>query len=149
MYRSIIAALLLATAATGAAVPTAHAQTANGALTIEISGLQPQGQVMIQVFASEADYAAGRAAANRIIPVDAASEQVRFEGLTAGPVAFRLFHDLNSDNRMNTNPFGIPTEPFAFSNNARGSFGPASWSQAVFTLNAGDNVQQIALGGGQ
>lgn len=146
MYRSIIAALLLATAA----VPgVAQAQAARGVLTIEISGLQPQGQVMVQVFASEADYAAGRAAANQIVAVDAATEQVRFEGLAAGPTMFRLFHDVNGDNRMNTNPFGIPTEPFAFSNNARGSFGPASWSQAVFTLNAGENTQAIALGGGQ
>lgn len=146
MYRSIIAALLLATAA---APGVAQAQAANSTLTIEISGLQPRGHVMVQVFASEADYAAGRAAANQIVAVDAATEQVRFEGLAAGPVAFRLFHDVNGDNRMNTNPFGIPTEPFAFSNNARGSFGPASWSQAVFTLNAGDNAQAIALGGGQ
>ncbi len=146
MYRSIIAALLLATAA---APGVAQAQAASSTLTIEISGLQPQGQVMVQVFATEADYAAGRATANQIVAVDAATEQVRFEGLAAGPTAFRLFHDVNGDNRMNTNPFGIPTEPFAFSNNARGSFGPATWSQAVFTLNAGDNTQAIALGAGQ
>ena len=79
------------------------------------------------------------------IPEEAATEQVRFEGLTAGPVAFRLFHDLNSDNRMNTNPFGIPTEPFAFSNNAPAQFGPAKWDAAKFEVSATGATQTIKL----
>ena len=55
--------------------------------------------------------------------------------------------DLNGDGEMNTNPFGIPTEPYAFSNNARGQFGPASWADAVFTVGAGETAQQINVGG--
>jgi uncharacterized protein (DUF2141 family) len=57
-----------------------------------------------------------------------------------------MFHDVNGDGRMNTNPFGIPTEPYAFSNNARGQFGPASWADAVFTVEAAETTQQINLG---
>ncbi|MDZ4692473.1 DUF2141 domain-containing protein [Terricaulis sp.] len=145
MYRSIIAALVLATVA----VPTARAQDASGALTVQLSGLEPQGAVMIQIFASETAYAAGQAASAQRVVVDGATEEARFEGLAPGQYAVRLFHDVNGDGRFNTNPFGIPTEPFAFSNNARGTFGPASWSQAAFALNAGENTQAIAVGGGQ
>lgn len=145
MYRSIIAALVLATAV----VPTARAQDASGALTVQLSGLEPQGAVMIQIFASETAYAAGQAASAQRVVVDGATEEARFEGLAPGQYAVRLFHDVNGDGRFNTNPFGIPTEPFAFSNNARGAFGPASWSQAAFALNAGENTQAIAVGGGQ
>lgn len=144
MYRSLIAALVL----TAAAIPVARAED-NSALTVQLSGLEPRGAVMVQIFASEAGFGSGEAAGVQRVIVDSAAETVRFEGLAPGQYAFRLFHDVNGDGRMNTNPFGIPTEPFAFSNNARGSFGPASWSQAAFTLNAGENTQAITLGGGQ
>lgn len=145
MYRSIIAALVLASAA----VPAARAQDASGALTVQLAGLESQGAVMIQLFASEAGYTGGQAADARRVVVDAATEEARFEGLAPGQYAIRLFHDVNGDGQFNTNPFGIPLEPFAFSNNASGSFGPASWSQAVFALSAGENTHAIAVGGGQ
>ena len=145
MYRSIIAALVLA----AATIPTADAQNATGSIAIQLSGLQPRGQLMVQVFNSDAGYRGGQAVGANMVPVTGATAEIRFADLAPGQYAFRLFHDVNGDGRLNTNPFGIPTEPFAFSNNARGSFGPATWEQAVFTLNAGENVQQVSLGGAQ
>lgn len=144
MYRSLIAALVLA-----ATVQTARAQDSNGGLAIQLSGLQPQGAVMVQLFNSADGYRNGQAVGANRVAVNADRAELRFADLAPGQYAFRLFHDLNGDGRMNTNPFGIPTEPFAFSNNARGSFGPAAWEQAVFTVNAGENVQQISLGAAQ
>lgn len=141
MYRSIIAALVLA-----ATAQTADAQTANGAVAIQLSGLQPQGTVMVQIFNSEAGYRGGQAVGATMLPVSGATAQVRFADLAPGQYAFRLYHDVNGDGRMNTNPFGIPTEPYAFSNNARGQFGPASWADAVFTVEAAETTQQINLG---
>ncbi len=142
MFRSIIAAVLLA-----ATVQTADAQDANGTVAIQLSGLQPQGQVMAQLFNSEAGYRGGRAVGATITQVNGATAQIRFTDLAQGQYAFRLFHDLNGDGEMNTNPFGIPTEPYAFSNNANGQFGPASWADATFTVQAGETTQQISLGG--
>ncbi len=142
MFRSIIATVLLA-----ATVQTANAQTANGTIAIQLSGLQPQGQVMVQIFNSETGYRGGRAVGATIAQVNGATAEVRFADLAPGQYAFRLFHDVNGDGEMNTNPFGIPTEPYAFSNNARGQFGPASWADAVFTVGAGETTQQINVGG--
>jgi uncharacterized protein (DUF2141 family) len=142
MFRSIIAAVLLA-----ATVQTAEAQTASGAVAIQLSGLQPQGQVMVQIFNSEAGYRGGRAVGATMARVNSDTAQVRFADLPAGQYAVRLFHDVNGDGQMNTNPFGIPTEPYAFSNNARGQFGPASWADAAFTVAATETTQQISLGG--
>lgn len=143
MLRSVILTLALA-----ATVQTADAQDANGTLRIDLSGLQPQGSVMVQLFDSEAGYQSGDGVAAGMARINAATAQVEFADLAPGQYAFRLFHDVNGDGEMNTNPFGMPTEPFAFSNNARGSFGPATWSQAVFTVSPGENVQQLSLGGG-
>ncbi|MBL8531196.1 MAG: DUF2141 domain-containing protein [Hyphomonadaceae bacterium] len=138
--------IALALAASAAAAPQAQAQQ-TGTLTIELSGLAPQGAVMLQLFDSEAGYGAGRGVSARQVAVTSETATIAIEGLAPGQYAFRLFHDVDGDGRMNTNPFGIPTEPFAFSNNARGSFGPAPWSSAVFTVAPGANVQAITLGG--
>ena len=142
MLRSVILALVLA-----AGAQTAGAQTANGSLSIELAGLQPQGAVLVQLFNSETGYQAGQGVGAQRVQITGATARVDFGDLAPGQYAFRMFHDVNGDGEMNTNIMGIPTEPFAFSNNARGSFGPARWEDAAFTLNAGANVQQITLGG--
>ena len=49
-----------------------------------------------------------------------------------------------SDGEMNLNPFGIPSEPYAFSNNAVGNMGPASWERARFAV-SGPVAQTIRL----
>jgi uncharacterized protein (DUF2141 family) len=102
---------------------------------------------MVQLFSTEAGYQSGDGVGAQRVDVAGETARVDFADLAPGQYAFRMFHDVNGDGRMNTNPLGIPTEPFAFSNNARGSFGPARWADAVFTVNAGPNVQQIRLGG--
>lgn len=140
---------LLALAVIGCATVPAPASADTASVTIELTGLQPQGQVMLQVFNSEESYRAGRGLAARRIPITASTATVEFEDVPTGQYAVRLFHDLNGNGELDTNPFGILTEPYAFSNNARGSFGPATWAQAVFTLNAGENVHRISLGGAQ
>jgi uncharacterized protein (DUF2141 family) len=142
MLRSLVLALLIA-----AGAQTADAQTANGSLSIDLGGLQPQGAVLVQLFDTEAGYQAGQGVGARRVQVSGETARIEFADLAPGRYAFRMFHDVNGDGQMNTNPMGIPIEPFAFSNNARGSFGPARWADAVFTVRAGANVQQITLGG--
>jgi uncharacterized protein (DUF2141 family) len=39
----------------------------------------------------------------------------------------------------------MPTEPFAFSNNAKGRFGPAKWDDARFEVTEDGAVQIITL----
>lgn len=141
MLRSALFALVLL------AAPAARADDGGASLTIEIGNLAPQGAVLLQLFDSEAGYDSGEGVGARRVVVDSDSATVSFEGLAPGQYAFRLFHDLDSDGEMDTNPFGIPTEPFAFSNNARGRFGPASWADAAFTVSAGENVQRVEAGG--
>ena len=40
---------------------------------------------------------------------------------------------------------GIPSEPFAFSNNARGSFGPASWEDSAFEVSGDTATHSVRL----
>jgi uncharacterized protein (DUF2141 family) len=121
----------------------AHAQSAEG-LTLDFTGAQARGAIMVAVFDSEAAYNGG--APVRQLRLDAAAGELtaRLDDLPTGEYALKVFHDIDGNGRMNTNPFGMPTEPYAFSNNAVGNMGPARWAQARFTV-SGAVVQSITL----
>jgi uncharacterized protein (DUF2141 family) len=60
--------------------------------------------------------------------------------------AVAAYHDKNSDGILNRSMFGIPAEPYGFSNQARGNFGPPSFEQAVLLRPTKDESIEIHLG---
>ena len=102
------------------------------------------GAVMVVLYDSEAGYAGGPPVGHRRLDVAAGERTATFENLPAGEYAAKAFHDVDGDGEMDANPFGMPTEPFAFSNNAVGNMGPARWEQARFTV-TGATAQTIRL----
>ncbi|HYC99112.1 DUF2141 domain-containing protein [Brevundimonas sp.] len=122
------------------------ARTAGGdgsvSLTFETSART--GAVMVALYDSSAAWSGGRPVGQMKLDVAAGETTATFDGLPAGDYAARAFHDVNGDGEMNVNPFGIPTEPYAFSNNAVGNMGPARWDQARFTV-SGATAQTIRL----
>ena len=57
-----------------------------------------------------------------------------FEELKPGNYAVVAFHDKNKNGKLDKNIVTKPTEPYGFSNNARGVFGPPNFEAAVFEL---------------
>jgi uncharacterized protein (DUF2141 family) len=116
-------------------------------LTVAFHGLKSQaGTVMLTLSSSleaYADKASFTAQAGVAVGGDIVA--ITFERLKPGRYAIKAFHDLNGDGKLNTNPFGIPTEPYAFSNNARGMMGPPGWEAAAFEVKAGANGQTIDI----
>lgn len=136
--------LLLALTLCAAPFPARAADTAS--LTVTFTGLEPRGAVnFVLVNSAEAygDKAAPVAADRIAVTGDTASKT--FEGLAPGRYAVKAFHDVNGDGKMGTNPFGIPTEPYGFSNNAKAAMGPPKWDEAAFQVNAGAGVQTISM----
>jgi uncharacterized protein (DUF2141 family) len=103
-----------------------------------------QGAVMVALFDSQSAYDGDRQLRGAMVDVAGGERVARFEGLPPGDYAVKTFHDVNGDGRMNTTPFGMPTEPYAFSNNAVGNMGPASWERARFTV-SGETRQTLVL----
>ena len=136
-----IPALALALALTAA--PAFAQDAADITFTFQIG--QPTGALMVALYDSEAAYG-GEGGPVRVarIEVSGATATAAFEGLPAGDYAMKAFHDVDGDGEMDTNPFGMPTEPFAFSNNAVGNMGPAGWDRAHFVV-SGDVAQSIDL----
>ena len=100
---------------------------------------------MVALFDSEAAYSGGQPAQAVRIAADGVAPQAVFGGLKPGRYAIKAFHDVNGDGKLDTNPFGAPTEPYAFSNNAHANMAPASWADAAFTVTAGANAQAIVI----
>lgn len=137
MIRLAAAALMLV------AAPAAAQSSEDSRLVLTFETGARTGTVMIALFDSEAAYAGGSPAAQVAIPASG-PVVATFEDLPAGDYAVRAFHDVNGDGEMNTNPFGMPTEPFAFSNNAVGNMGPARWDRARFAV-SGETAQTISI----
>ena len=116
-----------------------------GPLTVTLENIQKQtGEIRLGVY-DAASYEGGQAVAGAAVEVNAATVSVTVEGLAPGEYGIKLFHDVNGDGEMNSNPFGMPTEPFAFSNNAMGRFGPAKWDDARFEVTEDGAVQVISV----
>ena len=99
---------------------------------------------MVVLFDSAAGYDGDAPVRQAMVDVAAGARSAVFEGLPVGDYAMKSFHAVDGDGEMDTNPFGMPTEPFAFSNNAVGNMGPASWGRAHFTV-SGETRQTITL----
>lgn len=143
-FKSILTALAMAGASFSAA---AVAQNAGSSLTVNFTGIEEkQGAVMGVLFDSEAAYD-GKGAPLRPIMVaaDKGELTVVLDGLAPGTYALKIFHDVDGDHKMGTNPYGMPIEPFAFSNNAQGNMGPAKWADAKFEVKAGANTHSIII----
>jgi uncharacterized protein (DUF2141 family) len=118
------AALLLSAA-------PALAQTADSKVVLTFETGARTGMVMVALYDTASAFDGGSAAPVAATAVSASGRVVAtFENLPAGDYAVKAFHDVNGDGEMNTNPFGMPVEPYAFSNNAVGNMGPARWSAA-------------------
>ncbi|MEP3891349.1 MAG: DUF2141 domain-containing protein [Hellea sp.] len=150
---SLIAAILTVTACTHSVSSTetdvpaaASLETAPGMLKVTVDGYKEQEGVISAALFNEAGYN-GKAAPVRGMSVDVAGESVTltFQGLAAGEYGIKLYHDIDKNGEMNTNAFGLPTEPYAFSNNALGSMGPAKWDAAKFTVTEAGTVTSISF----
>lgn len=57
-----------------------------------------------------------------------------FENIPSGRYAISVFHDKNSNKKIDKNWLGIPTENYGFSKNKFGTFGPPDFEDVSFTL---------------
>jgi uncharacterized protein (DUF2141 family) len=127
-----------------AALPDAVSSSA-GVITVKVDGLKVQGGQVSAALFDEAGYKGGAPLRGKNAEVSSGSVILKFEDMPAGEYGLKMYHDVDMDGQMNTNAFGLPTEPYAFSNNAVGMMGPAKWDAAKFTVSADGAVQDISF----
>ncbi|MBB1390840.1 DUF2141 domain-containing protein [Shewanella sp. SG44-6] len=60
--------------------------------------------------------------------------KVIFTNIPVGQYAIRFFQDENNNGTLDTNLFGMPSEGYGFSNNAKPNYGPVGYQDAAFTV---------------
>ena len=118
---------------------------AHGAeLTVQVSDVKAgQGTIMVAVYT--ADGFLKKPVKGSGAAADTAGNTIVFKDLPEGDYALAVYHDANSNGKMDSNMMGIPTEDYAFSNNAVGKFGPPKFDAAKFSLPAAGATLTVSL----
>ena len=122
----------------------ANAQTNN--LTVEVTNFKnANGKLRVALFTDETNYLKDSQFAMDTIIYSQERVQVLFANLPAGEYAISIYHDENDNGKLDANFMGIPSEPYAFSNNAPSRFGPAKYAESKFTLDQENQIHSIKL----
>lgn len=111
-------------------------------LTITVDGIKdPKGTIRIAVYDNKDTHLDEEALSyyEEVIVTRAGSVEVKLD-LPEGSYSIAVYHDVNDDKELNTSLVGIPKEPYGFSNNAMGTFGPPSFSEASLVIPKTNNT---------
>jgi len=130
-----------------AAAPQAPAPPENR-IHVDIAGLRnDKGQVECALFSSAADFPkrAEKAVARAKAGISQGHAVCEFPGIQPGTYAVSVFHDENSNGKLDTNFLGIPREGVGASNNAKGHLGPPKFADAAFRFSGGRTDLRITI----
>ena len=115
-------------------VPTVFAQT--GIITVTVSQIETEegGKVKIGIYDSQGFPDVGKEIAGIDLDITGTSVTYVFDNIPVGKYAIAVFQDENVDGKLNTNFFGAPSEPYGFSNNKYGMFGPPDFEDVSFDV---------------
>jgi uncharacterized protein (DUF2141 family) len=100
---------------------------------VEVQNVRPgQGSVMVAAYTDAATFRK-TAAASLQVPAGAETMQLQVCGLSGPDVALTLFQDLNGNGKLDTNAFGIPSEPWGSSGKSAPMSAP-TWDTARVAL---------------
>ncbi len=112
-------------------------------ITVEINGLSSdEGNLMVAIYSSEGKWLSSSEMRISTNIIDGSSKVI-FEDMPLGTYGISTFHDENSDLKLDTGLFGIPTEPYASSRGAKGRFGPPQWNDAKFEVTNESHNEKI------
>jgi len=120
--------------------------TANDLIVIVEGVESANGEIGIALFRSADGFPLDTTHATQVwLPAKAGRVTHRISGLAAGTYAIAVSHDLNGNRKTDTNWVGIPTEPWAVSNNVRPTLRAPKFSEAAFDVIAGDAESKITI----
>jgi uncharacterized protein (DUF2141 family) len=91
------------------------------------------GTIRVGLFNNENDFLK-KAVEGKVVKATANEVTIVFTNLKEGDYAVSVIHDKNENGELDSNFMGIPNEPYGFSNNAMGTFGPPSFEKAKVSV---------------
>jgi len=124
------------------------AEPETGSLAVTFTGFSSaDGKLAIAIWDSEEVFLSKNKAPFRSANLIIIQPNTKWtvENLPYGKYAISVYQDENNNNDLDTNFFGVPDEPYGFSNNVQGSFGAPSFEQASFIMESKNTVIKIKL----
>ncbi|NTW70082.1 MAG: DUF2141 domain-containing protein [Chlorobiaceae bacterium] len=107
-----------------------------------------KGDLVVSLFSTKEGFPgkSGKALAKKSISASTPDGEVVFEHVPYGSYAVSVFHDENSNGKLDAVfLIRIPKEGVGCSNNPKSSFGPPSFNDAKFTLDSREVILNIDL----
>jgi uncharacterized protein (DUF2141 family) len=129
--------------------PDVPTMVATGSIKAHFSKLHnTNGQLVVMLFSSREGFPvkSARAYLKKTVPANDPKCEVVFENIPYGTYAVSVFHDENSNGKLDTVfLIGMPKEGVGSSNNPKSRMGPPSFADAKFTLNSSEVDLNIDL----
>jgi uncharacterized protein (DUF2141 family) len=152
MLRGLMILLALAIRSAAANVPAAAdgvapKAAASTTLVVIVTALRTdRGLVKVTLHASAATFPGkGEPLAVKTAAIDHGRAQIEFPDLVPGDYAFAVMHDEDGDGSMDRNWVGLPSEGWAFSHDAKPSFGPPTWDDAKVAVSGARIESSVAI----
>ncbi len=114
-------------------------------LSVKIGDLKSvEGNVRVGLFNTAADFPK-KQMRGEFVKAKQGVVTVVFKDLPAGVYAVSAFQDVNDNKKLDTSAIGRPNEPYGFSRDPRGMFGPPSFDDAAFNVREGENTIELKL----
>ena len=109
-------------------------------LTIEVASFENTKGVLRVCVTDQKDDFLKSCTFSKIVTVEDDTVSLKIENIEKGNYAVSVYHDENNSGILETGGvFGIPLEPYGFSNNPTITFGP-SYKKSVFKMTSDKNI---------
>ena len=116
------------------------AQTGQVEVTVTGIIVKKEGIVRIGVYKEDGFPSVGKEIMGKDVQVTEDKITLTIEDIPVGIYAIAVFQDIDANGKLNSNLFGAPTEPYGFSNNLFGKFGPPDYEDVSFNIEDGKTV---------
>ena len=143
----IVSLLAVLSAPIEASVPQTVSPQPN-VIRLEIETLRnDNGQVVCALYSSSDGFPkkSEKSLAHVNSPIADKHAVCEFMGIAPGTYAVSVFHDENSNGKLDTNLLGIPREGVGASNDANGHLGPPKFDAAAFQFPGGRMTLKIKI----
>ena len=129
-------------------LPTHHTPSRSAAkvtLTVNVQNVRTQkGAVYFALFRKNDDFPTGKPSEGKKVNATGSQVHITFS-VEPGTYAVAIFHDENGNGQMDKKIFGIPKEPYGFSNNFRPRMSAPKFKDCEFTVGSAAKTIGIKL----
>lgn len=111
-------------------------------VTVNATGFPDNvGQAYMGLYRAQDDFPViNKQYIGKVVAISGNKSALIFSQLPKGNYAVAVFHDRNKNGKLDTNLFGVPTEEYGFSNNARNTFSAPSFKDASFSVDGNKTI---------